>query len=874
MPERPLLLFPTPEVTSKSNLGGGGGRSHLPTHFRQGERLAPKFTQLQEAVRARNIEIQQAVTGIDPEQVLVMETIGSVEDFANAVKRIDGFEWMGEFEIDEIGPDQDFFDEKHPEKELSGRLYMVMTNQRALDEMLSMWRRYTDQEDPKQKFDGGLTKFRDVFLRLKDIRRWDVKDRLLETGVIDAWREDLEHDGGRLIRFEVELWFRNSEEKRSQSSAIVASLIQQLGGHVLAESLHEGIAYHGILAELPANAIQAVVDNPNTELVKCDSVMFFRPVGQMLAGEGLLEDEAVYSDLEEHSLPDGEPVIAVFDGLPLANHRLLNGRLIVDDPDNVESTYNANERVHGTSMASLIVHGDLNDGLRPLGRPVYVRPIMQPIPNDFRAPRREHIPDDVLLVDLIHRSVKRLFEGDGSEGPVAPSVRVINLSIGDPYRQFLQSMSPVARLLDWLSLTYGVLFIVSAGNQSDAIQLGISRTEFESSDPQEQETAVVKALFSDARNRKLLSPAESINGLTVGSVQYDSSHFGAVNNRFNPFLQFLPSPVSAFGSGYRRAIKPDIVFPGGRVLYQEDLRSSRRDNYVIKPVEPSIRNTPPGNKAAIPARQSGSLEGIAYSCGTSNAAALMSRAAGICYDSLQQIFEEQATEVDARIHEAPLLKAMLVHGCAWGDVGAQVGDLLRTPENNRQLSGLVSRWMGYGVPQVDRVLDCTEQRATLLGFGQLSDGEAHVFRLPLPPSLGARPEWRRLTVTMAWLSPISAGTQKYRTASLWFEVGGVVPAKDRKESCSGTDGWRAVRRGTVQHEVFEGQRAEPFIDGEVIEIKVNCREDAGKIHNPVAYGLTVSLEVAEGVDIAVYNEIRTRIAPAIQIQQATDQGRG
>jgi len=874
MPERPLLLFPTPEVTSKSNLGGGGGRPHLPTHHRQGERLAPKFTQLQEAVRSRNIEIQQAVTGIDPEQVLVMETIGSVEDFANAVKRIDGFEWMGEFEIDEIGPDQDFFDEKHPEKELSGRLYMLMTNQRALDEMFSMWRRYTDQDDQKLKFDGGLTKFRDVFLRLKDIRRWDVKDRLLETGVIDAWKEDLEHDGGRLIRFEVELWFRNSEEKRRQSSAIVASLIQQLGGHVLAESLHEGIAYHGILAELPANAIQAVIDNPNTELVKCDSVMFFRPVGQMLAGDGLLEDEAVYSDLEEHSLPDGEPVIAVLDGLPLANHRLLNGRLIVDDPDNVENSYNANERVHGTSMASLIIHGDLNDGLRPLGRPVYVRPIMQPIPNDFRTPRREHIPDDVLLVDLIHRSVKRLFEGDGSEGPVAPSVRVINLSIGDPCRQFLQSMSPVARLLDWLSLTYGVLFIVSAGNQSDAIQLGISRTEFESSDPQEQETAVVKALFSDARNRKLLSPAESINGLTVGSVQYDSSQFGAVNNRFNPFLQFLPSPVSAFGSGYRRAIKPDIVFPGGRVLYQEDLRFSRRDNYVIKPVEPSIRNTPPGNKAAIPARQSGSLEGIAYSCGTSNAAALMSRAAGICYDSLQQIFAEQTTDVDARVCEAPLLKAMLVHGCAWGDIGTQIGDLLRTPENNRQISGLVSRWMGYGVPQVDRVLDCTEQRASLLGFGQLLDGEAHVFRLPLPPSLGSRPEWRRLTVTMSWLSPISAGTQKYRTASLWFEVGGVVPAKDRKESCSGTDGWRAVRRGTVQHEVFEGQRAEPFIDGDVIEIKVNCREDAGKFHSPVAYGLAVSLEVAEGVDIAVYNEIRTRIVPAIQIQQATDQGRG
>ena len=83
---------------------------------------------------------------------------------------------------------------------------------------------------------------------------------------------------------------------------------------------------------------------------------------------------------------------------------------------------------------------------------------------------------------------------------------------------------------------------------------------------------------------------------------------------------------------------------------------------------------------------------------------------------------------------------------------------------------------------------------------------------------------------------------------------------------------RTVRKGTVQHEVFEGQQAEPFIDGDVIEIKVNCREDAGKIQSPIAYGLAVSLEVAEGVDIAVYNEVRTRISPAIQIQQVANQG--
>jgi len=425
-------------------------------------------------------------------------------------------------------------------------------------------------------------------------------------------------------------------------------------------------------------------------------------------------------------------------------------------------------------------------------------------------------------------------------------------------------MSPIARLLDWLSVKYGVLFIVSAGNHPTPITLSVSRDDFDALQPSELEAETIKALYRDARHRKLLSPAESINGLTVGAVHYDASHVAYPGDRFDPFERVLPSPISAFGSGYRRSVKPDIVFSGGKQWYRKPMQPA---NPIT--IEPAIFRTTPGNKVASPGSLAGELTATSYNCGTSNATALISRAAGICYDSLQQIFNEQASEIDSRTFDVPLLKAMLVHGCSWGDIGGRISEVLRTPENGRQLSGLISRWMGYGMPQLDRVLDCTDQRATLLGFGQLSDGEAHVFRLPLPPSLGSRPEWRRLTVTLAWLSPISASTQKYRTAYLWFETNnnGLAPTRSDAD-------WRAVRRGTVQHEVFEGQRAEPFIDGDVIEIKVNCREDAGKIQNPIAYGIAVSLEVSEGVDIAVYNEIRTRIAPAIQIQQATDRSRG
>jgi len=818
------------------------------------------FNQLQAAFEARRVEIQQNTAGIDPEQVLVIETIGSVDNFANAVKRIEGLEWMGELESDEIAPDQDFYDENNPEKELNGRLYLVMTNQRALDEMLSLWRRY--QADPNMQFERGLTKFRDVFLHLKSIRRWDVQDRLLETGVIDIWQEDLEYDGDRVIPFEAELWFRGSNELRAVSASQVTNLVQQAGGRILNQSVIEGIAYHGLLAELPANAIRAIVENPTTELVKCENVMFFRPVGQMVVGDKSPEGDVEIAQIEEMPLPTGDPVVALFDGVPLANHRLLAGRLVVDDPDNWEADYAASERVHGSSMASLIVHGDLNQPQPPLSRPVYVRPIMKPL-NWFDTPRPEGIPENCLAVDLIHRAVKRLFEGDQGEGPAAPQIKVINLSIGDRARQFTQSMSPMARLLDWLSVKYGVLFVVSAGNHPTTISLGVSREEFDSFQTDQFEAATIKALYRDARHRKLLSPAETINGISVGAVHLDEAQVAHQGNRIDPFGRPLPSPVSAFGSGYRRAIKPDVIFYGGRQWYRLPLQPT---NPVT--IEPAIFRTTPGNKVASPGSLAGELNATSYSCGTSNATALISRAAGICYDSLQQIFNEQAAEVDPSNYEVPLLKAMLVHGCSWGDIGSRISEVLRTPENGRQLSGLISRWIGYGIPVVDRVLDCTEQRATVLGFGQLSDGEAHVFSLPLPPSLGSRPEWRRLTVTLAWLSPISASTQKYRTASLWFEMNnnGLAPTRSDAD-------WRAVRRGTVQHEVFEGQRAEPFIDGEVIEIKVNCREDAGKIQNPVAYGLAVSLEVAEGLDIAVYNEIRTRIAPAIQIQQATDQGR-
>lgn len=861
MEERPLLFFPTPDTASRSDLPRGGASVSRASAGKQWNKLEPRFQQLQDAFNEQRVHLQQTAAGIEPEQVLVIETIGSIQDFANAVKKVPGMEWMGQVESDSVAPDEDFYDKQDPDKKLEAQLYLVMSNQKALDGMLSLWARY--KENPQFQFGYGLTKFRDVFLYLKDIRRWGIRERLLETGLLEAWEEDLRHDPNRPVRFEAELWFRRSYDQRASRGEQVARLINQLGGRVVSQAVIEEISYHAILGELPASAVQTIRDSHSTQLVQCESVMFFRPVGQMSVGMANMEEETIPADKPDSPIPTGDPIIALLDGMPLSNHQLLKGRLEIDDPDDFGMEYTASERLHGTSMASLIVHGDLSAPSSPLQRPIYVRPIMKPIPW-YSQPRPEQMPSDQLAVDLIHRAVRRLFEGEGNEPPAAPQVKIINLSIGDERRPFLRTMSPLARLLDWLSAKYSVLFIVSAGNHASPIVFDPFLRSIDSLSSDELERAVVLSLYRDARNRRLLSPAEAINPITVGAAHHDSSPAAPLApSRINPLFSTLPSPVSAFGSGYLRSVKPDVLYAGGRQCYQRPLTTTSPQSISL-----ARFITPPGNKFAFPSSRPGDVTATAYGCGTSNATALMCRSAGICYEMLVAVLSSYPEERDLQAYEVPLLKALLVHGCSWEEMGVRIADILRTPNNGKQLKRLAGNWLGYGIPDVAKVLECTEQRATLLGFGDLSDGQAHIFKLPLPPSLGSRRDWRRITATLAWLSPIAANTQKYRTAGLWFEIKGASPATNRQDACSGQGGWRFVRRGTVQHEIFEGDKAEPITDGDTINIKVNCRKDAGKITVPVAYGLAVTIEVAEGVNIPIYDEIRTRISPVIQIRQA------
>jgi hypothetical protein len=83
---------------------------------------------------------------------------------------------------------------------------------------------------------------------------------------------------------------------------------------------------------------------------------------------------------------------------------------------------------------------------------------------------------------------------------------------------YYNMISPFAKLLDWLSYKYRVLFIVSAGNHNDDIDLDMTFDEFKALDSNQRDAEIIKLLNQNARNLRLLSPAESMNSLTVGSV--------------------------------------------------------------------------------------------------------------------------------------------------------------------------------------------------------------------------------------------------------------------------------------------------------------------------------------------------------------------
>jgi Subtilase family len=584
--------------------------------------------------------------------------------------------------------------------------------------------------------------------------------------------------------------------------------------------------------------------------------MFFRPRAQ--SAVGLKPIEPVNLDFTERlrdaAVEDSGPRVAVLDGLPVENHAALAGRVIVDDPDGHGTKYQPGQQQHGTAMASLLVHGDLNGNGPALRHKIYVRPIFHP--DSFNL--REITPPNRLLVDLIHRAVRRLYEGDGQQPPVAPTVRIVSLSLGNPEQPFDAEISALARLLDWLAWKYKILLIVSIGNRAVPLNLGVDNLEGLADE--DVVSRVLQAMRREQVQKRPLSPAEAINCISVGGLHADECLGYDAGNRLDLLRgRKLPTPINTISSGFRRSTKPEILFPGGRLLYRQD-----PPNGGVRPYSAVESLRAPGIMTATPGQAPMELNRVRHSCGTSNAAALASRCAALAHERLTALTPPADCEPLNDTYYTVLLKALLVHGASWGEAANMIERAFPEAMDQWQKIGRLKQlFLGYGEVDITRCLGANEQRATLLGWGSISEGAGHVFKLPLPPSLSARTDLRRLTVTLAWLTPTNLQHRDYRRAQLWIDV----PEEEIGTQREGLDA-KSAQRGTVEHRTFRGTAATPFVDGTKLRVQINCKEDAGKLDVSVPYAIAVTLEVGPGVQIDIYQEINARVRQPVEIHAA------
>ncbi|GAB6139655.1 hypothetical protein JCM14076_03840 [Methylosoma difficile] len=859
MAELPLLIFPQAKVVPPPIARFGISKPHMPSKNRQVSRLTTQFNELERLFLADKAVLVDTIAGMEPEMVLVIETVGHIEDFQRAIANTPGLEWLAEWD-DEFEPDDDFYTtnskKEKTEKYVEGRVFLSMANQRGLNELLNLWKRWKHN----QELPFGKGKWKDVFSQIKVIRRWGLQEQFIDTKMLEIWQEDLLYDysAEEAVNFQIEFFYRKDTALRKQNEAVIKQLLTQLSGQIISPFLdYPSIGFHAVKANLPKKSIQLIVEKIHKQeldivLLKLPSIMFFRPTGQTAVSS---PSESQPIEAAPDSPVAGEPVVAILDGVPFSQHQWLKNRIRLDDVDELETHYQRGDRKHGTAMASLVIHGELDANELPLPRPVYFRPIMQPDP--LSRNRDEYVPDEIFYEDRIERAVRRMFDGDGDVLAQAPTIKIINLSFGDPSRQFIHTPSPCAKLLDWLAWKYKVLFCVSTGNFSANFDLHISENDFEKSSDDEKIKMTLQAMSSTINDRKLLSPAESLNAITVGASHQDSSIITTMARR----IDILPSPnllspISRLGYGFRRSIKPEILLPGGRQFYDPALRSGM-------PFKLNQSILPPGQRVAterLEAEQSAST----YTRGTSNATALATRAAAKIYEVINTIRAEQPESVkDDQV--AVLIKALLVHGASRADSDTILEQHLKTANNSRQFKQYASKFIGYGLVNVDRVLACTEQRATVIGCGEIREKQVHEYRFPLPQGLANTKDWRRLTITLAWFTPINPNHRYLRQAKLFFEPPKQTDALNLKSQESDR---HQVRRGTVQHEILESEKVSDYQQGDELVIPIQCNADAvDKLDEKIPYGLAVTLEVKEGVNIQIYQEISAHIHAQVKIKQ-------
>jgi hypothetical protein len=715
-----------------------------------------------------------------------------------------------------------------------------------------MWKAYQRGEEAPR----GSAPWWNLFAQLEDLRPWGPEDRL-GPDARAAIEELLPLDPDEEVQLELEIFPSASAPRRERWRSEARARVQDLDGRVIHASSIVGdrFIYEALLVGLPASEVRALLANPHAPggLATLDGLQFILPQTVAQAIPDTSEEGDGRSSSTGAPDPEAPYRVALLDGTPVAAHRELDGGVTIEDVHDLVRMSQVRDRKHATSMASLILRGDLvADGVPLEDSRVLSIPILIDGSDGTQSPR------DRLFVDIVHVALTKLLEG---AEPLGPDVFVVNFSVGIFNSMFAGRISALGRLLDWWAAKSGVLFVVSAGNILEPLLIdGTTTGALEDAPPHEQVATVQRALRDARHGRTLLAPAEAINVLTVGAASQDLAETQTDSRPgfLHPAAPQSAALPSAAGPGHLGAIKPDVLAPGGshpvRILPSGDGVHAR-----VPPVSRlhGLHVAAPGE--TDPRRSSG----------TSCAAALTTRALVRCVSSLTDQGGPFAGLELPRTDAALLARALAVNSAQWG----QPADELLAAEKERigsrkhsQAKQEVARYYGHGLMDVDRMIASPESGVTLVGLGTLRPDAAAVFELPLPESIAGQKVGRSMRVTVAWFSPVDSRRSRYRLASLEaiaaasedddIDKGWALKlASDRLDSSM-------IKRGSVwSRRLTHSSKTVPaFDENSVIPVRVQCFDAGGLDPDAeVRFALAITLEVESEIESDIFDEVRSRL---------------
>lgn len=853
--QHPIVRIARDQVAKKRIKGNRVPYPRAIGYEKQAKLLSRSFDAAAKSISdwEKGAKVSSDPRAVVPERALVFDLIGPVAEFEMAAAAL-GLEWL-------VGKRKDEDEVAAPadDDEVPGKIiYVTMPSVGGLKRLLAMWNRYQDGKHPETH----EKVFWRMFDYLHELRVWSIKDRI-DPSVSKFINKLLEEYPDRMVQVELDFWYRNEQERRDNAITTLRSMLKEVDGKLLDLIEIEEIRYQGALISIPAKVARELAGRDG-KLGGLDEIMTIRPQSEYAetVEEDKIKELATRFDFSS-TLPEGECITGFLDGYPIENHEALAERIIIEEVEVSAAQVEAKDRVHGTAMASMILHGDLHVSPPPsINRPIAAFPILS------SGKRGEGMPSDKLAIGIVYRTLSRIVELAGAGGELK-DLTIINHSICDMNAPFIRRPSPWAMLLDYFSHHHRLLFVVSGGNISSKFPVGAyqDNDEFMEATPEEREASLILALEEAKGTRSIFSPAESVNSITVGALHREASD-NEPKTATNPYPNFVMTNLaSAVGFGVNNSIKPDMVEDGGRYA----VRGTNNDEEGYVEVHAHTA-TDMGQMTACPS-QIGDLQATRRSAGTSNATALVTRTCNFIADALDEVFEADGLRWLDMQTRVPMLKALLTHSCRWGDIGDVLEDSFPPQESSKWFKrrDSIAKFLGYGKPDIEKVLSGSASRITLLGEETIKSEDRHIYTIPIPQSMFNSREVRKINITLAWTVPILTSMADYRGVALK-----IVDQEGKSEFWNGCERGEIMQpnglttaRGTLMHLQLEGHKLKRLkANNQNLVVCVQARAVHDSLVNvSVPYALAISIDLGQSVRANIYQEVKAAVRVPQRIRQ-------